>query len=289
METHTPNYYAVIPASVRYDNTLSASEKLLYAEISALSNKNGFCHAKNTYFADLFNVDKRTVQRWFEKLTARGYITSEIERDDKNTVVKRVIKLIDKTSVKVDTNVTTPHDKNVMTPHDKNVQTPHDKNVTYNNTRNNNIININNIPPDPQRGGGHLEPDICTLWNRIANRWNLAKIKSMSDVRRKKLKLRLEESGCESYAELFEKIDEAIMGSCFLQGKKMERVGGEWTKVDANWVCDFDFFLQQSRLQKALDGGYDDPDVRRHKSEGRWESMKAWINRTKENNALQTE
>jgi hypothetical protein len=69
----------------------------------------------------------------------------------------------------------------------------------------------------------------------------------------------------------------------------MERVGGEWTKVDANWVCDFDFFLQQARLQKALDGGYDDPDVRRHKNEGRWDSMKAWINRTKENNALQTE
>ena len=34
-----PNYYAIIPANVRYDNELRANEKLLYGEITALSSK----------------------------------------------------------------------------------------------------------------------------------------------------------------------------------------------------------------------------------------------------------
>ena len=36
--TEKPNYYAVLPAIVRYDNDLKPNEKLLYAEIVALSN-----------------------------------------------------------------------------------------------------------------------------------------------------------------------------------------------------------------------------------------------------------
>lgn len=38
-EKEQPNYYAIILASVRYDNTLKFAEKLLYGEITALANK----------------------------------------------------------------------------------------------------------------------------------------------------------------------------------------------------------------------------------------------------------
>ena len=38
---NNPTYYAVLPADVRYDTNLSPQEKILYAEITALSNKEG--------------------------------------------------------------------------------------------------------------------------------------------------------------------------------------------------------------------------------------------------------
>ena len=43
----SPSYYAVIPASVRYDERLKANEKLLYGELTALSQKDGFAFASN--------------------------------------------------------------------------------------------------------------------------------------------------------------------------------------------------------------------------------------------------
>ena len=37
------NYYAVIPAPVRYNKKLKYPERLLYGEITALSNRYGYC------------------------------------------------------------------------------------------------------------------------------------------------------------------------------------------------------------------------------------------------------
>jgi hypothetical protein len=74
-----PNYFAQIPARVRYDNSLSASEKLLYGELNALSNKEGYCWANNQYFSNLYEVDKRTIRRWLEKLKRKQYIKVKVE------------------------------------------------------------------------------------------------------------------------------------------------------------------------------------------------------------------
>ena len=67
-----PNYYAIIPATVRYDTNLKYTEKLLYGEITALSNKNGYCYAQNKYFADLYNVTAVSVSRWNSHLQQLG-------------------------------------------------------------------------------------------------------------------------------------------------------------------------------------------------------------------------
>ena len=54
MEEIKPNYFAVIPANVRYDEKITERSKLLYGEITCLSNKEGYCFATNKYFSKLY-------------------------------------------------------------------------------------------------------------------------------------------------------------------------------------------------------------------------------------------
>ncbi len=139
-----PAYWAVLPAAVRYDTELPANAKLLYAELSALANFTGFCYAGNTYFAQLYGVEVRTVQRLLTKLCDRGYISVSVERDpENNAVISRKIYcgINPLLTENVSASGAPPPDKNVMTPPDNFVTTPPDKNVTQNN------ININNITP----------------------------------------------------------------------------------------------------------------------------------------------
>lgn len=75
------SYYAIIPADVRYAK-ISANAKLLYGEITALANEKGYCWASNQYFADLYEVDSRTISRWVNELKKNNFITYSIK--DKN-------------------------------------------------------------------------------------------------------------------------------------------------------------------------------------------------------------
>ena len=70
----TPNFYATLPAAVRYDKNLKPSEKLLYAEIVGLTNVKGYCYASNAYFERLYDASTRTVQGWLKHLQNCGYI-----------------------------------------------------------------------------------------------------------------------------------------------------------------------------------------------------------------------
>ena len=125
-EKKTPAYYAIITADVRYDKELKANEKLLYGEITALANKNGFCWAENGYFAELYDVTTRTVSDWISNLVDKGYLKREIIKDNKNRVKGR----------KLFINVgTTPDEENFHTPMEENLHTPMEENfVTMNNT-----------------------------------------------------------------------------------------------------------------------------------------------------------
>lgn len=90
MNADNPGYYAVIPANVRYDKRLKPNAKLLFGEITCLTNKKGFCWAENSYFAELFQVSTETISRWISQLSNYGYLSVQISKTEGN---KRVISL----------------------------------------------------------------------------------------------------------------------------------------------------------------------------------------------------
>ncbi len=73
-EIAKPSYWAVLPAAVRYDPQLPAGAKLIYAEISALTDRTGYCYASNAYFQKLYGISEPTVQRYLRALKAAGCI-----------------------------------------------------------------------------------------------------------------------------------------------------------------------------------------------------------------------
>lgn len=78
-----PSYYAIIPATVRYDKELSANAKLLYGEITALCNDRGYCWATNQYFSNLYGVSERTIRTLVKQLVDKKYIKIEIIKNSK--------------------------------------------------------------------------------------------------------------------------------------------------------------------------------------------------------------
>lgn len=91
-----PNYYSIIPASVRYDKNLKANEKLLYSEITALCNKEGVCWATNNYFANLYNVSTTSISVWIKNLIDCGYISRElIYKNGSKEILKRCLRILE--------------------------------------------------------------------------------------------------------------------------------------------------------------------------------------------------
>lgn len=72
-----PNYYAILTPEVRYSKELKPIEKLIFAEITALSNLKGYCFATNEYLASLYDVDPCTISRYISKLEKLHFVHCE--------------------------------------------------------------------------------------------------------------------------------------------------------------------------------------------------------------------
>lgn len=127
----TPNFYSIIPADLRYDKRLKASEKIFFSEISALTNVYGYCFAGNRYFANLYGCDIRTISRWVSNLEKLGYIKVELIRDERQTILERRIYTRESMLGGID--------KIVHRGVDNSVERGIDRNVLYNNIYYNNI------------------------------------------------------------------------------------------------------------------------------------------------------
>ena len=129
-----PGYYGILPANVRYDKNLKPMEKIMYSELTALSNKNGYCNATNSYFSELYEVTKNTVSLWIGDLEKAGYIKTKLiyESGTKNIKERRIY-----IANPITKNDDTYHEKEVD-PITKNDDTPITKNREDNNTSINN-------------------------------------------------------------------------------------------------------------------------------------------------------
>ena len=133
METNEkPSFYAILPAHVRYEKRLKPAERLLFAEISALTNKFGYCTASNGYFAELYETKKETVSRWISHLSELGFVKLEMVYEGKQIKGRKIWI-------------------------DEKVMTPIDEKVKGNNTRlNNTRLNNTPLPPNDENGKDDL-------------------------------------------------------------------------------------------------------------------------------------
>ena len=88
-------YYAVIPSTVLFNEELKSNEKLLYAVITALANKEGYCYASNNYLADLFNSKAHTISNWISHLNKLNFVYVDLIRNNKNEIIQRIIYIND--------------------------------------------------------------------------------------------------------------------------------------------------------------------------------------------------
>lgn len=148
-----PNYFAVIPAEVRYSTALTANAKLLYGEITALADSEGKCTAGNKYFAKLYNVSTVSISKWISQLANQGLLTIEfIYKKDSKEIEQRVLNIS-------------------LIPHKENFNTPLKKSLKG--------IYIDNIYKESIYTDSSIYKDSSIYNNNINNLTNANKIKTV--------------------------------------------------------------------------------------------------------------
>ena len=138
-----PTYYAIIPANVRYDENLNANEKLMYGELTCLSNKLGYCYASNSYFANLYKVTPQAVSKWIKHLESIGYIKCQYEYNGLEIKQRRITICTQVSTIDV---VSTEDNRGINLELNGYQSTIKDNITSINNTSNNNIYSTEEKP-----------------------------------------------------------------------------------------------------------------------------------------------
>jgi len=219
-----PSYFAVIPASVRYDKRLKPIERLLFGEITCLTNKDGYCFASSSYFAELYDTQRETISRYISNLAKCGYILIEIENGYQRKIYLK------EGVIKQSQGVT-----ELSQGCNQTITPPCDQTITQNNTSINNLSNNSKEEVEEEKSQNH---------KIILDAWNELPIASITGIRGKRLdalRARLKEY---SQDDILKAID--LIKKCpFLLGDNQR-----------NWQITFDWFLKPNNFPKVLEGNY---------------------------------
>lgn len=83
------NYYIVIPATIRSAKDITPTQKLILGEIITLSKNSGTCWASNRYFAEVYDISRRSVITHIQELESKGYV--KIRYKTENQITQRHI------------------------------------------------------------------------------------------------------------------------------------------------------------------------------------------------------
>ena len=214
-----PNYYGIIPADVRYAK-IPHGAKLMYAELTALTQKEGYAWASNEYFAKLYDVDKRTISRWMSNLVEMNFVQIEVDSAKGN------LRKVWLQSPTLTTKMSRPHDKNVAT--------PHDKNVVYNNTS-------KNTKKEYKPNGSvarQSRDDVHEAYMKYLDCFKTSEGRyKLTDARKKKLAKRIDSFGL---ARVLEAIEHASRDD-FYRGEN-----------DRGWKADLDYIIRSDEITEKL-------------------------------------
>lgn len=149
-ERETPNYYAVIPAPVRYADDLSEFQKLLYWEITALAQKDWYCYASNNYFSSLYGKGKDWISKSINKMQELWYLKIEHDKEAWNLrkiFIGELVKLKGNIKAPIGEKSNRGYSRKVQPPIIEKSNTPIGENSNHNNINNNNTSVIGEETP----------------------------------------------------------------------------------------------------------------------------------------------
>ena len=236
-----PSYFSILTADVRYDERLKANEKIMYSEITALSNKHGYCSAGNTYFAKLYKVHKDTISDWINNLKKYGYIKVALEyKEGTKQIIKRKIYInhsyVENDGLDPIGEITDTLSGKSPIPYRQNHRDPIGEITVDNNTRIN-ITRCNNKGDEAS-----WKQSIINEWNSLDD--NIPKLQALnpSTNRYNLIQARINQYGLEEVLKAIKSINQ----SDFLKGYKTD------------FRVTFDWFIKPNNFVKVMEGNYID-------------------------------
>ena len=239
-----PSYFSILTADVRYDERLKANEKIMYSEITALSNKYGYCSASNNYFAKLYKVHKDTISDWINNLKKFGYIRIELEYKDGTKQIRKRKLYINHPYMENDRypigEITDTLSGKSSIPYRENHRYPIGEITEDNNTSNNNI-NKNNTSNN-KGDEADWKQTIINEWNALDD--NIPKLQALNPntKRYSLIQARINQYGLKKVVDAIRSISQ----SDFLKGYKTD------------FKVTFDWFTKPNNFVKVMEGNYID-------------------------------